>query len=333
MAAIIEARAVSKRFRQHRRFPGFLGALKTLVTAEYTQVEAVADVSFAIAEGEAVGYLGPNGAGKSTMIKMMTGILVPSAGEISVLGRVPHRERQTNAREIGVVFGQRSQLWWDLPVVDSFELHREIYAIPRPRFDANMKSLSRLLELEPFLERAVRQLSLGQRMRAEIVMALLHDPKILFLDEPTIGLDVVAKDAVRKFLSRVNRERGTTIILTTHDLQDIEEICPRLIMVDHSRLIFDGETAKLRTALGSARRLMLEFAADPGPLELRSARLTSDDGLRKHYLLERDDVSLVQVLDEIGDTTTLKDISVEEPNIEEVIRTFYQRRNAELPAR
>ncbi|ODT13229.1 MAG: ABC transporter ATP-binding protein [Kaistia sp. SCN 65-12] len=333
MAQIIEARAVSKRFRQHRRFPGFFGALKTLVTAEYTEVEAVTEVSFAIARGEAVGYLGPNGAGKSTMIKMMTGILVPSSGDITVLGRVPHRERQANAREIGVVFGQRSQLWWDLPVVDSFELHREIYAIPRPRFDANLKSLSNLLDLEPFLERAVRQLSLGQRMRAEIVMALLHDPKILFLDEPTIGLDVVAKDAVRKFLSRVNRERGTTIILTTHDLQDIEEICPRLIMVDHSRLIFDGETAKLRTALGSARRLMLEFAADPGRLELQSARLTSDDGLRKHYLLERDEVSLVQVLDEIGDTTQLKDISVEEPNIEEVIRTFYQRRNAELPAR
>lgn len=332
MAAIIEARAVSKRFRQHRRFPGFLGALKTLVTAEYTEVQAVTDVSFAIGQGEAVGYLGPNGAGKSTMIKMMTGILVPSAGDITVLGRTPHRERQANAREIGVVFGQRSQLWWDLPVIDSFELHREIYSIPRPRFAENLKSLSSLLDLEPFLERAVRQLSLGQRMRAEIVMALLHDPKILFLDEPTIGLDVVAKDAVRKFLSRVNRERGTTIILTTHDLQDIEEICPRLIMVDHSRLIFDGETAKLRSALGSARRLMLEFAADPGPLELKTARLTSDDGLRKHYLLDRDDVSLVHVLDEIGDTTDLKDISLEEPNIEEVIRTFYQRRNAELPA-
>lgn len=332
MAAIIEARAVSKRFRQHRRFPGFLGALKTLVTAEYTEVQAVTDVSFAIGQGEAVGYLGPNGAGKSTMIKMMTGILMPSAGDITVLGRTPHRERQANAREIGVVFGQRSQLWWDLPVIDSFELHREIYSIPRPRFAENLKSLSNLLDLEPFLERAVRQLSLGQRMRAEIVMALLHDPKILFLDEPTIGLDVVAKDAVRKFLSRVNRERGTTIILTTHDLQDIEEICPRLIMVDHSRLIFDGETAKLRSALGSARRLMLEFAADPGPLELKTARLTSDDGLRKHYLLDRDDVSLVHVLDEIGDTTDLKDISLEEPNIEEVIRTFYQRRNAELPA-
>jgi ABC-2 type transport system ATP-binding protein len=332
MAAIIEARAVSKRFRQHRRFPGFLGALKTLVTAEYTEVHAVTDVSFTIGEGEAVGYLGPNGAGKSTMIKMMTGILVPSAGEITVLGRVPHRERQANAREIGVVFGQRSQLWWDLPVIDSFELHREIYGISQPRFAENLKALSSLLELEPFLERAVRQLSLGQRMRAEIVMALLHDPKILFLDEPTIGLDVVAKDAVRKFLSRVNRERGTTIILTTHDLQDIEEICPRLIMVDHSRLIFDGETSKLRSALGSARRLMLEFAADPGTLELKSARLTSDDGLRKHYLLERDDISLVHVLDEIGDTSALKDISLEEPNIEEVIRTFYQRRNAELAA-
>ena len=330
MTTIIQADGVSKRFRQHKRFPGFLGALRGLVTRDFTEVVAVEDVSFTIGQGEAVGYLGPNGAGKSTMIKMMTGILVPSGGEVTVFGRVPHEHRIENARQIGVVFGQRSQLWWDLPVRDSFELHREIYGIARPRFDENLKSLSQLLDLEPFLERAVRQLSLGQRMRAEIVMALLHDPKILFLDEPTIGLDVVAKDAVRKFLSRVNRERGTTIILTTHDLQDIEEICPRLIMVDHSRLIFDGETAKLRTALGSARRLMLEFTADPGPLELRSARLTADDGLRKHYLIEREDVSLVDVLGEIGNNHTLKDISLEVPNIEEVIRTFYQRRNAEL---
>jgi ABC-2 type transport system ATP-binding protein len=328
MTSQIEARAVSKRFRQHRRFPGFLGALKTLVTSEYTEIAAVTDVSFDIGAGEAVGYLGPNGAGKSTMIKMMTGILMPSDGALSVLGREPQTHRMNNAHQIGVVFGQRSQLWWDLPVKDSFELHRRIYDIPAARYADNLARFSALLDLTPFLDRAVRQLSLGQRMRAEMVMALLHDPKILFLDEPTIGLDVVAKDAVRKFLAEINRERGVTIILTTHDLQDIETICPRLIMVDQSRLIFDGELKKLRGALGSARRLMLEFATDPGALDLKTATLTADEGLRKHYLLEREEVSLVDVLGEIGEGRKLKDIALEEPNIEEVIRTFYQRRNA-----
>jgi ABC-2 type transport system ATP-binding protein len=328
MTALIEARGVSKRFRQHKRFPGLLGAFKTLVTSEYTEVTAVSDISFDIAAGEAVGYLGPNGAGKSTMIKMMTGILVPSAGTLSVLGRTPHEQRMANARQIGVVFGQRSQLWWDLPVIDSFTLHQRIYDIPQARYADNLKRFSALLDLTPFLDRAVRQLSLGQRMRAEIVMSLLHDPKILFLDEPTIGLDVVAKDAVRKFLAEINRERGVTIILTTHDLQDIETICPRLIMVDHSRLIFDGELGRLRAALGSARRLTLEFSADPGPMALDSATLTADEGLRKHYLLDREDVSLVQILGEVGSDRGLKDVALHEPDIEEVIRTFYQRRNA-----
>lgn len=332
MTALIEARGVSKRFRQHKRFPGLLGALKTLVTTQYSEVTAVADISFDIAAGEAVGYLGPNGAGKSTMIKMMTGILVPSGGTLAVLGRTPHLERMANARQIGVVFGQRSQLWWDLPLIDSFTLHQRIYDIPLARYQDNLKRFSELLDLKPFLDRAVRQLSLGQRMRAEIVMSLLHDPKILFLDEPTIGLDVVAKDAVRRFLAEINRERGVTIILTTHDLQDIETICPRLIMVDHAKLIFDGELGRLRSALGSARRLTLEFASDPGPLVLGTATLTSDDGLIKHYLLEREDVSLVQILSEVGSTRDLKDVALHEPNIEEVIRTFYQRRNTAASA-
>jgi ABC-2 type transport system ATP-binding protein len=327
MASLIEVRAVGKRFRQHKRFPGFLGAIKTLITTDYTEVVAVDGIGFDIAAGEAIGYLGPNGAGKSTMIKMLTGILVPSSGTISVLGRTPHLSRMENSRQIGVVFGQRSQLWWDLPVVDSFELHRRIYGIPEPRYRDNLEHLSTLLDLKPFLDRAVRQLSLGQRMRAEIVMSLLHDPKILFLDEPTIGLDVVAKDAVRKFLAEINRERGVSIILTTHDLYDIETICPRLIMVDQAKLIFDGELKNLRSALGSARRLTLEFSTDPGPLALRSATLSADEGRLKHYLL-RDDVSLIEIIAEIGSGRDLKDVALHEPNIEEVIRTFYQRRNA-----
>jgi ABC-2 type transport system ATP-binding protein len=328
MSALIEVRAASKRFRQHRRFPGILGALESLVTTEYTEVAAVEDVSFSIAAGEAVGYLGPNGAGKSTMIKMLTGILVPSGGAVQVLGRTPHLQRMQNARDIGVVFGQRSQLWWDLPVRDSFELHKRIYDIPSARYADNLAHFTALLDLATFLDRPVRQLSLGQRMRCEMVMALLHDPRVLFLDEPTIGLDVVAKDAVRRFLAEINRQRGVTIILTTHDLHDIETICPRLLMVDNARLIFDGELRNLRSALGSSRRLTLEFTSDPGPMVLTTAELSADEGLRKHYLVSRQEVSLIDVLTEIGRDRDLKDIAFEEPNIEEVIRTFYQRRNA-----
>jgi viologen exporter family transport system ATP-binding protein len=323
MATIIQAEDVSKRFRQHKRFPGLGGAVRTLFTREFTEVVAVDSISFKIDAGEAVGYLGPNGAGKSTMIKMLTGILVPSGGQVGVLNRVPHEERIANAREIGVVFGQRSQLWWDLPVIDSFLLNQSIYRIPEARFRENLKVYTELLKLDGFLDRAVRQLSLGQRMRCELAMALLHDPKILFLDEPTIGLDVVAKDAVRRFLATMNRERGTTIILTTHDLVDIEEICPRLIMVDEGKLLFDGELKRLRAALGGSRRLRLEFTADPGPLALQSAVSVKDDGLFKYYRIDREDVSLLSVLSELPDGLSLKDVLMEEPSIEEVIRSFY----------
>lgn len=331
MTAIITASGVAKTFRQPKRFPGLGGALKSLVTREYTEVRAVAGISFSIDPGEAVGYLGPNGAGKSTMIKMMTGILVPSAGELSVLGRVPHQQRMVNAREIGVVFGQRSQLWWDLPVRDSFELNRRIYNIPDARYTENLAYLTDMLAMGAYIDRPVRQLSLGQRMRAEIAMALLHDPKILFLDEPTIGLDVVAKDAVRKFLSEVNRQRGTTIILTTHDLQDIEEICPRLIMVDDGKLLFDGELGRLRASLGSRRRLTLEFATDPGAISLTTARLVTDDGAAKHFLLDNEETSILDVLTELGSGYDLKDVALHEPAIEEVIRTFYQQKPQVAP--
>lgn len=329
MAAIIEARGVEKTFRQPKRQAGFGGAIRSLFSRDYVEVRAVNGISFAIDPGEAVGYLGPNGAGKSTMIKMMTGILVPTGGALSVLGRTPHSHRMVNAAEIGVVFGQRSQLWWDLPVRDSFDLNRHIYDVPQARFADNLAYLTQMLDMASYLDRPVRQLSLGQRMRAEIALSLLHDPKILFLDEPTIGLDVVAKDAVRKFLAEINRQRGTTIILTTHDLVDIEEICPRLIMVDDGKLLFDGELKHLRQSLGSRRRLTLEFAGDPGPIHLASATLVSDAGAAKHFLLEREDISILHVLTELGTAYDLKDVKLEEPDIEEVIRTFYQ--NKALP--
>jgi len=324
MSPIISASGVGKTFRQLKRQSGFGGAIRSLFSRDYAEIRAVDGISFAIKPGEAVGYLGPNGAGKSTMIKMMTGILTPSAGTLSVFGREPHANRMVNAREIGVVFGQRSQLWWDLPVRDSYALNRHIYDIPEARFADNLAFLTAMLDMAPYLDRPVRQLSLGQRMRAEIALALLHDPKILFLDEPTIGLDVVAKEAVRKYLAEVNKQRGTTIILTTHDLVDIEEICPRLIMVDDGKLLFDGELKRLRATLGSRRRLTLEFATDPGSLALSTATLAADEGTTKHYLLENETVSLLDVLGELGRGHGLKDVKLEEPDIEEVIRTFYQ---------
>ncbi len=326
MTPIIIAQRVNKTFHQRMRQPGLVGAVRGFFAPVTRPIRAVDDISFHINSGEAVGYLGPNGAGKSTMIKMLTGILTPSSGFVSVLGRRPHVERVANAFEIGVVFGQRTQLWWDLPLLDSFELHRRMYRVPDPLYRNNLSELARMMGLTPFLERPVRQLSLGQRMRAEIAMALMHNPKILFLDEPTIGLDVVAKDVVRKFLARINRERGTTIILTTHDLQDIEEICPRLIMVDEGRLLFDGSLSQLRISFGARRRLTLEFASDPGEVQVSGAEAAGGEGLIREFLLDDDGRSLVELIQALRAGADLRDVRLHEPGIEEVIRNHYRAR-------
>lgn len=328
MAPIISAASVSKTFQQRVPQPGLAGTVRSFISPLTKPVRAVEDISFEIAAGEAVGYLGPNGAGKSTMIKMLTGILSPSAGTVTVLGRHPQAERVANARDIGVVFGQRTQLWWELPLFESFELHRRMYRVPEPVFERNRADLTEMMGLASFLERPVRHLSLGQRMRAEIAMALMHDPKILFLDEPTIGLDVVAKDVVRKFLSRMNRERGTTIILTTHDLQDIEEICPRLIMVDEGRLLFDGAVGALRARFGARRKLVLEFAGEPDAVHLPGAEPAGGEGHVREFLLADDGRSLVQLLAALQTDTDLRDVRLHEPGIEEIIRTHYQAKAA-----
>ncbi|MCO5733550.1 ATP-binding cassette domain-containing protein [Rhizobium sp. SSA_523] len=326
MTSIISAASVSKTFRQRVAQPGLAGAIRSFVSPVTRPVRAVEDISFDIAAGEAVGYLGPNGAGKSTMIKMLTGILAPTSGRVTVLGRHPQADRVANARNIGVVFGQRTQLWWELPLFESFELHRRMYRVPDLAFSKNCADLTEMMGLASFLERPVRHLSLGQRMRAEIAMALMHDPKILFLDEPTIGLDVVAKDVVRKFLARINRERGTTIILTTHDLQDIEEICPRLIMVDEGRLLFDGPVSALRTRFGARRKLTVEFVGEPGMVHLPGAEPAGGEGNLRMFLLADDDRSLVELLAALQTDVGLRDVRLHEPGIEEIIRTHYQAR-------
>src|SRR5438128_6923690 len=236
VSAAVRVRGLEKVYRIAQHHRGVLGPLRNLVSRDYRVVRAVDDISFEVAAGEMVGCLGPNGAGKSTTIKMLTGILVPSGGEVQVLGMVPHRRRKQLAQRIGVVFGQRTQLWWDLPLIDSLELLRYVYRVPAERYAHNLRRLRDLLDLDSFLRTPVRQLSLGQRMRGDLAAALLHDPQILYLDEPTIGLDVVAKHRVRDFLREINRQDGVTVLLTTHDLSDAEHLCSSVLMIDHGTL-------------------------------------------------------------------------------------------------
>ncbi|MBA3274750.1 MAG: ATP-binding cassette domain-containing protein [Chloroflexia bacterium] len=329
--ADIELVDLKREFRQARRFDGPFGAIRTLVTREYTTRTALDDVTFAIRPGESVACLGPNGAGKSTTIKILTGILVPSAGHVRVFGNEPHRHRQSNARRIGVVFGQRSQLWWDLPLLDSFDLHRRIYRIEPERFRLNLAFCEEVLRMETFLHTPVRQLSLGQRMRGELAMALLHEPEVLFLDEPTIGLDVLAKDRIREFLKLVNRERGVTIMLTTHDLRDIEELCERILVVNLGKLVYDGRIDALRERLGSQRTIMIEFSDDPGAVEIPHATLVEARGVRKTYAFDRDEVSALDLVSMLPRSLPIADISFEEPDIEEIIRRLYRSMEADRP--
>lgn len=246
---------------------GFLGGLRTLVSQETREVQAVKDVSFDVAQGEFVGYIGPNGAGKSTTVKMLTGILHPTSGDIRVNGLSPQRDRQPLAREIGVVFGQRTQLWWDLPTIDSFDILAAMYDVGKADYKAFLAEFDDLLELGQYLYTPVRRLSLGQRMRAELAASLIHRPKVLFLDEPTIGLDVVAKGRIREFLTRLNRDRGVTILLTTHDLRDIEELCDRVMMINNGSLVYDGTLASLRDQAGLPTLLSVKYAQIPASLQ------------------------------------------------------------------
>jgi ABC-2 type transport system ATP-binding protein len=299
---------------------------KSRLRRERRQVAAVDGIGFAIERGSIVGYLGPNGAGKSTTVKMLTGILVPSGGRISVAGLDPSRQRVELARRIGVVFGQRSQLWWDLPLRDSFDLLRHIYRVPPERHRANLDRFGQLLALGPFLDTPVRQLSLGQRMRGELTASLLHDPEIVFLDEPTIGLDVVAKAAVREFLGEVNRERGVTVLLTTHDLADIERLCSRLLIIDHGHLIWDGGIDELKREYGQERTLVVDLEEPAPPLEVEGARVVRIDGPRQWLAFRRDETSAAELIPAVAARARIIDVAIEETEIEEIVRRIYAAR-------
>jgi len=289
-------------------------------------VHAVTDLSFSVEPGSLVGYIGPNGAGKSTTVKMLTGILVPSRGRISVAGLVPTRQRTKLAGRIGVMFGQRVQLWWDLPLIESFELLRHIYRIPSQIYERNLSAFRQLLDLDEFLRTPVRQLSLGQRIRGELTAAMLHDPEILFLDEPTIGLDVIARQRVRELLLSANRERGMTVLLTSHDLTDIERLCSRILIIDRGRLIFDGDVDTLKARYGKERVLVVDLE-EPGPaLQLDGARVIRVEGPRQWIAFDGDRVSAAQLTAAAAAQAPLRDLTVQEPEIEDVVRRIYQER-------
>ncbi|MET8625426.1 ATP-binding cassette domain-containing protein [Kitasatospora sp. NPDC004669] len=286
------------------------------------EVRAVDGLSFTVEAGECVGYIGPNGAGKSTTIKMLTGILVPSAGRLRVAGVDPARERVALARRIGVVFGQRTTLWWDLPLRDSFELARRIYRIPDRRYRENLGRCVELLDLDGLLDTPVRQLSLGQRMRGDLAAALLHDPQVLYLDEPTIGLDVVSKGKVREFLREVNRDRGTTVLLTTHDLTDIEQLCGRVMVIDHGRVVYDGGLDGLHTTGRSERTLVVDLAEARRPIEVAGARVVKVEGPRQWLAFPAQE-SAAPIVAAVAARYPLVDLSVREPAIEDVIARMY----------
>jgi len=312
---VIEVDEVAKSFTVRRRS----GRLRRTGV----QVAAVDGISFTVAAGEFVGYLGPNGAGKSTTIKMLTGILTPSSGRVRVAGLDPSRQRTALARRLGVVFGQRTTLWWDLPLRDSLTLIRHLYRVERSVHRTRLAELTELLELEAFLDTPVRQLSLGQRMRGDLAAALVHDPELLVLDEPTIGLDVISKATVRAFLTRLNTERGTTILLTTHDLGDIERLCRRVMVIDHGRLAYDGSLAELRATIDADRILIVDLARPAPPIAVTGARVVRTEGPRQ-WLAIPPAGNAAAVVAAVAGRYEVDDISLREPGIEELITRLYR---------
>lgn len=320
---MIKLHDIHKTFRVAKRQAGFGSAVKALFSREYETVHALKDISFTIHDGEMVGYIGPNGAGKSTTIKIMCGILTPDNGSCDINGRTPWRDRVRHVREIGVVFGQRSQLWWDVPIIDSFELLRDIYKVENPLYKHNLNELSDLLDLGELLKTPARSLSLGQRMRCEIAASLLHSPKILFLDEPTIGLDAVSKIAVREFIKKLNAEHGTTVILTTHDMQDIEALTERILLIGKGRILLDGSLSELKKRSSERKTLVVEYHGKTPEIGNGMTLSENKEG-RCVILLDPSVLSVSAGIAQLAAQTELLDVSVSGISAEEMVAGLYK---------
>jgi ABC-2 type transport system ATP-binding protein len=326
MSPIISVKDLVKHFSVLKHHRGTLGSIRNLFSRSFRVVKAVDKISFDIQPGELVGYIGPNGAGKSTTIKILTGLLVPTSGELNVNGYIPWKNRQKYVSEIGAVFGQRTTLWWDLPVIESLHLLKFIYQIPDDRFKSNLSGFQDLLNLNSFMDTPVRMLSLGQRMRADLCAALLHDPVILFLDEPTIGLDVVAKESIRQFIRHINMERNTTVLLTTHDLSDVEKLCNRVMIIDHGNLLFDGDLLSLREQFEGKRILYVEFSEEYLDYQIEGAEVIDINKNRVIYNFERDKITASELIQKLSTKFRIHDLGVREPEIESMIRRIYEER-------
>lgn len=332
---MIEVKNISKEFVSPKKYPGLKGAIKGLFSNEKVVKKAVEDISFTIQDGEIVGYIGSNGAGKSTTIKMMTGILNPTSGECLVNGINPSNQRKKNAENIGVVFGQRTQLWWDLPLSESFTILKEIYDVSDEDYAERIDFLNRVLELQDFFDRPVRTLSLGQRMRADLGAALLHNPKVLYLDEPTIGLDLVVKDNIRAAIKEINEKYQTTVILTTHDIGDIEELCSRIIIIDEGKKIYDGSLEELKDTYGTHRKVSMEIKhpAKVAQISLAEKLGVSEElcacevDMEKKLLtvsIDKHQIQVPQVLNAVMELTEVQDIQIQETELAEIVKQIYR---------
>jgi ABC-2 type transport system ATP-binding protein len=336
MKDAIIVKDLRKEFKAYSSRSGLKGAFRDLFTRNYKVVPAVNDINFHIKQGEMVGYIGENGAGKSTTIKMLTGILTPTSGNVTVNGMNPHKEREKFVQTIGVVFGQRSQLWWDIAVQESFRLLKKVYKVSDAQYNEHMEHVIKTLDLEPLLDKPVRKLSLGQRMRCELAAALIHNPPLLFLDEPTIGLDVLVKLKIREFLKEINQKYNTTILLTTHDLTDIEALCERVIMLDEGKIIYDGALQSLKEKWGDGKDIQFQFLQKVELADLQS--LTSDfaptweaDEEKQSFTVHvenNNEEMISQIIAKVVATYKVKDLKINELSTEEIIRNIYEKGSA-----
>lgn len=328
--SFIEVKNISKTFKVNKRQSGVPGMLANLFVPRFEKKDAVKDISFSIEQGEMVGFIGPNGAGKSTTIKMLSGILYPDSGEINVSGYIPYKQRKSYVGKIGVVFGQKSQLQWDLPVIDSFELLKAIYSVPDDIYRKNLARFTEMLDMSGFINQPVRQLSLGQKMRADIVAALIHSPDIVFFDEPTIGVDVMGKETIRSFIRELNEQDNVTMIFTTHDMQDIEKTCRRLIIIDKGSKVYDGTLLGIREKFGTSRQLDVEFGGRENIEPIDNVEIVELENNKKRFVFESRDVHINELMNHLLNNYNVRDINISEPEIESIIRRIYNKEVVEI---